>query len=157
MQDRSRTWTVKGSTRSSGQTDINSKAEYDTPAGKVRWQQYAAAATRASIDLTQILQPTEDVCAYALCYVHSPKSQPVQVRLGANDSWKLWVDGQPVEAYKDSGRIILDREIMPITLKEGVTPILLKVCNAKKDWGFIFRITDAAGKVLPDVTMTTAP
>lgn len=59
---------------------------------------------------------------------------------------KRWVGGEFALAYPDNGRIILDRELIPVTLKPGKTPVLLKICNLKEDWGFIFRVTAPDGK-----------
>lgn len=125
---------------------IDLAAKYDTPKGPVGWNAYQAPAKQASINLAGILQPADDAVAYALCYLESDTEQEVHLRLGANDGWKLWVGGELLRAYPENGRIILDREIIPVTLKPGKTPVLLKVCNIKKDWGFIFRVTTPEGE-----------
>lgn len=39
----------------------------------------------------------------------------------------------------------------------GVTPLLLKVCNQKKDWGFVLRICDTEGKPIEGLTVSTQP
>lgn len=137
------------------QIDVNKT--YDTPHGPVAWTAYRSPEDSASVDLTRVFQPAEEVCAYALCYVDSPVRQDVHIRVGANDGWKLWVDGQLVLAYPDDGRIILDREIVPVTLEAGVTPVLLKVCNVRKDWGFILRITTPAGDAVNSITAANRP
>lgn len=136
---------------------IDLSAEYETARENLRWARYAAPVRQASVDLTKVMQPTEYVCAYALGYVYSPVEQDIQFRVGANDTWKLWADGRLVQECREDGRIILDREVIPATLKAGVTPILLKVCNNKKDWGFIFRITDRQGQPLDNLTFQTTP
>lgn len=125
---------------------IDLAAKYDTPNGPVGWMAWQAPAKEASINLASIFQPADDAVAYALCYLESDTEQVVHLRVGANDGWKLWVGGELVMSYADNGRIILDREVIPVTLKPGKTPVLLKVCNIKKDWGFIFRVTTPDGK-----------
>jgi len=132
-------------------------AEYEGMTGSVRWTEYHAAPGHASVDLTKAFQPTEHVCAYALCFVNSRQSRDVQIRVGANDAWKLWVCGKPTYENPEEGRIILDRDIVPVNLPAGTTPILLKVCNNRKDWGFIFRITDADGIVIDDLRFQMGP
>jgi hypothetical protein len=39
----------------------------------------------------------------------------------------------------------------------STTPVLLKVCNLKSDWGFIFRLTDAEGRPVRDLEFRLAP
>ena len=109
------------------------------------------------MDLAEVFQPSEQVCAYALCYAVTEKTQKAQMRGGGNDSWKLWVGGEPVFECPEDGRIILDREVVPVALPAGKTPILLKICNNRKDWGFIFRITDESGKPLEGLRFELTP
>lgn len=137
--------------------ELNLQGEYDGISGKVRWSEYHPAPKQACVDLVRAMQPAEYACAYALCYVNNPTAREVQFRGGANDAWKLWAGGKLAYENPGDGRIILDRDIIPLTLPAGTTPILLKVCNNRKDWGFIFRITDAQGAPLRDVTFQLKP
>ncbi|MFH1742371.1 MAG: hypothetical protein ABIH23_25485 [bacterium] len=137
--------------------EINPAAKYETTEGELTWRRYDAPPYQSSVDLTRVMQPAENVCAYALCYVHSPVEQDAEIRIGANDTWKIWVGGELIREYPYDGRVILDREIMPVKLRTGATPILLKVCNNKKDWGFIFRITGTAGEPSKDLRLGLTP
>ena len=49
--------------------------------------------------------------------------------------------------------LILDRDVVSATLPAGTSPILLKVCNNRKDWGFVFRMTDPDGAPLTGVRL----
>ena len=135
--------------------DIN--GEYEGESGKVRWSEYRAEAKHATVDLAKQFQPSEEVCAYALCYVTSAAARDVQIRAGANDAWKLWIGGKLAYENSDEGRAILDRDIVSVTLPAGTTPILLKVCNNRKDWAFIFRVTDSEGKPVRDLEFQVKP
>ena len=137
--------------------ELDLASDYDGASSKIRWIEYRAAPRRASIDLTKVFHPTEQVCAYALCFVVSDQARDVQIRVGANDAWKLWVGGAPAYENPEEGRIILDRDIVPVNLPAGMTPILLKICNNRKDWGFIFRVTDADGMVINDLKFQINP
>ncbi len=130
---------------------------YDGISGAVGWKPYTAPPGYSAVDLTKVFQPTDEVCAYALAYVVADRATDAFVGVGANDSWKLWLGNGLVYANANEGRIILDRDRIPVTLPQGTTPILLKVCNNRKDWGFILRITDADGHPVPGVRITTTP
>jgi hypothetical protein len=136
---------------------IDLQAEYDGLKGKVRWVEYEAPPGAASVDLTQVFQPTEHVMAYALCYVTSPQEREVQLRVGTNDAGKLWLGGQLLLDYPHEGTAYLDREVIQARLPKGTTPILLKVSNRLHDWGFVFRITDARGRLLRDLRLSLTP
>lgn len=136
---------------------IDLRAEYDGLEGKVRWNEYREDDRRVSVDLNKAFGPNERVCAYALCYVTSPDARDVQIRVGTNDSGKLWLGGKLVYDYPSEGTAFLDRDIVPVHLPAGTTPILLKVCNNQRFWGFVFRITDAKGRPIPELTYTLQP
>ena len=136
---------------------IDLTAEYDGLGGKVRWQEVHQDNEYTSVDLTQVFETTDQVCAYALCYVKAEKPIQAQVRLGTNDSGKLWVGGKLLLDYPNEGGAILDRNVVPVTLPAGTTPVLLKVCNGGGQWGFVFRITDQAGHPLKKVEYSLAP
>jgi len=139
------------------ETEIDLDAEYDGLAGKVRWIEHRQEGRLASVDLTKVFEPTEHVSAYGLCYVTSPRQQEAQIRVGTNDSGKLWFGGRPVYDYPQEGSAILDRDIVPVTIPKGTTPILIKASNGEINWGFVFRITDETGKPLQDIRFSPRP
>lgn len=140
------------------ETSQNLAAEYTGYEGKkLRWQRLPRDDAKMTVDFKSIFTPTENVCAYALCYITSAEEKKVQIRLGTNDFGKLWVAGKLVYDNPHDGQAILDRDIVPVTLPKGTTPILVKVSNAKVDWGFVFRITDEMGKPQSDLKFRLSP
>jgi hypothetical protein len=137
--------------------ELNLAAEYAGLGARVRWQRHAPPPRQASVDLARVFKPAEHACAYALAWIHSPQPRAVQVRLGANDTCKLWVNNLLVFENPNDGRIILDKDVVPVSLPAGASPVLLKVGNLRLDWGFIFRLTDSQGRPLPDVKLRPAP
>lgn len=130
--------------------DLN--AEYDGYEGKkLRWQRLAPNDAKMTVDFKSLFAPTENVCAYALCYVTAPEEKKVHIRLGTNDFGKMWVADKLVYDNPHDGQAVLDRDIVAVTLPKGATPVLVKVTNAKVDWGFVFRITDENGKPKRDL------
>ena len=139
------------------ETGIDREGVYPGVGGEARWTPYGAPEGYSAVDLTKVFTPTEEVCAYALAYVGADEATDVFIGVGANDCWKLWLDDALVYSNANEGRIILDRDRIPVTIPKGTTPILLKVCNNRKDWGFIFRITDAEGRPIHGIRMGVKP
>lgn len=135
--------------------DLN--ADADGLEGKVRWTEYHCPPGSVTVNLARQFKPAEEVCAYALCYAKTDRPCAAQIRVSGNDTWKLWVGGKLVHESADEGRIILDREIIPLSLPAGTTPILMKVCNNKRDWGFVLRLTDPNGRPVPGLKMGLKP
>jgi hypothetical protein len=132
------------------------EAKYDGLEGKVRWQEYRKDQ-RASVCLTEVFHPKRHMCAYALCFVTCTSDRQIQVRLGTSDAGKLWVGGEVVFDYPCSGTAYLDRNVVPVALHAGTTPILLKVCTGLREWGFVLRLTNPDGTVFTDGTVSLTP
>jgi hypothetical protein len=132
-------------------------AEYGGMNGQVHWQEHHQIGPHTSVDLTQVFQPTERVCAYALCFVSSPVEQEAQLRFASNDAGKVWLGGRLVHDYPREGSAEMDRDIVPIHLPKGTTPILLKITNNLHNWGFFFRLTDSQGRLLKNVKFSLSP
>lgn len=139
------------------ESEIDLSAAYDGVEGEARWIEHRVEEGRASVDLTRVFSPSEDVCAYALCYVESPEEKQVQLRLATNDSGKVWLGDRLVYDMPGEGTVYLDRDMVPVILPEGITPILIKICNGKLRWGFVFRMTDSTGKPIDDLRFYTRP
>jgi hypothetical protein len=133
------------------------RAEYDGMRDKVRWRIHRQPGPNASVDLARVFQPTEHVCAYALCYVTSAIEQDAQLRFGSNDAGKVWLGGRLVHDYPREGTVELDRDIVPIRLPKGTTPVLVKITNNQRNWGFVFRLTDPQGRALKNVKFSLSP
>jgi hypothetical protein len=135
----------------------NPCAEYDGMNDKVHWKEYHQPGPNASVDLAKVFTPTERVCAYALCYVTSPVEQVAQVRFASNDAGKVWLGGRLVHDYPREGNAELDRDVVPVHLPKGTTPILLKITNSLHKWGFVFRLTDPQGRPLKNLKFSLSP
>ncbi len=136
---------------------IDLTATYPGVNGPVRWIEYRPDDKRASVDLVKVFQPSEHVCAYALCYVTSPREIRAEIRLGTNDAGKMWFGGKLVYEYPYEGTAILDRDIVEVTIPKGTSPILLKVCNGVHNWGFVLRITDEKGRPIRSLRFHARP
>jgi hypothetical protein len=137
--------------------NIDLSSETDGINGKVRWTEYHCPSGSVMVNLAKQFKPSEEVCAYALCYAKTDRPREVQIRLSGNDVWKLWIGGKLVHECADEGRIILDRDILPVSLPAGTTPILVKVCNNRRDWGFVLRIMDRDGKPVQGLEVGLKP
>ena len=133
------------------ETELDFGAAYNGLTGDVRWRELHPGDGHLSVDFTKVYEPTEHVCAYAACFVTSPTARDVLVKLGTNDSGKLWIGGKLVFEHAQEGTAFLDRDIVPVRLPAGTTPILLKICNGENNWGFVLRITDPAGVAIDDL------
>jgi tetratricopeptide (TPR) repeat protein len=103
------------------------------------------------INLAQLYQKSDMAVAYGLIYLKSPDQQEVQLRLGADESVKVWLNDQEVWRMNRIRGAIIDDDVANVTLQPGLNKILIKVINRWDEWGFYFRVTDEEGNGLTDV------
>ncbi len=141
----------------SPETEIELQKKYAGTEGEVSWVEKSTDHRHALLDLNNLLGPHKGAVVYAYQEFESDRDQPVEIRLGTPNGWKLWVNGEPAfahEEYHQTSR--LDQYRTPVTLKAGTNRILLKLCQNEQtqDWAqrfeFQIRVCDGSGTaVLP--------
>ncbi len=138
--------------------EINLDAQYEGAEGPVAWRIIDASERLGYIDLLQHFKRQDWASIYALNYIQASHECDVQLRMGSNDGMKLWIDGELLLDTGDGGRpAYFDSDIIPVHLKAGVTPVLLKVSQMERSWGFYFRITDTDGRQYKDIRLSPVP
>ena len=90
-----------------------------------------------------------DCTAYIFCDVTSPVTQTVQMRICSDDDALVKMNGKQIYRFDGSRGIEYDKDIVPLTLPEGKSRILVKVHNRKRSmWGLFMRFTDSQGQPL---------
>jgi hypothetical protein len=104
-------------------------------------------------------EPTDSRLAYVHTYVWSPGERKVYLRLGANDGYRVWLNGEMIGEHPSRmQRAFRDREVLPASLAKGWNRLLLKVGNAHGVWGFYAAFADGDGQPLNGLAYSlTAP
>ena len=133
------------------ETEINLTAEYEGKEGlKVAWKPSRALEWQGYVDLLKEFEQTDWVCAYALCWVTvtgGPKE--VMFRVGSNDSVKVFLNGQEIWNNKVERVATADDDLVPVTLPEGISSIVVKIGQTGRNWGLFFRITERNSLEVP--------
>lgn len=139
------------------ETEIELQKKYAGTESEVSWVEKSTDHRHALLDLNDLLGPHKGAVVYAYQEFESDRDQPVEIRLGTPNGWKLWVNGEPAfahEEYHQTSR--LDQYRTPVSLKAGTNRILLKLCQNEQtqDWAqrfeFQIRVCDGSGTaVLP--------
>lgn len=100
------------------------------------------------VELLDLFPDATNCAAYAYAEVTSEGERDVLLKLGSDDGYRLWLNGEAVGRF-DGGRMMkVDEETIPARLVAGVNRILFRVDNGGSRWAFALRITDPAGKPL---------
>jgi tetratricopeptide (TPR) repeat protein len=123
---------------------------------RIGWQHPDDGFNEGYINFKQIYKKYNWSVGYGLIYVKSSDRKEAQIRIGTNDSAKLWLNDKEVWRMNIGRDAIFDNDIVPVVLPPGLNKILIKICNRINEWGFYFRVTDKDGKGLTDIEFVSA-
>jgi putative membrane-bound dehydrogenase-like protein len=110
---------------------------------KLSWQAQLAEAN-GLLNLKTIFG-RENISAYVLTYVYSPKAQKVKMLVGSDDTVRLWLNGKMVHEYTTPRSAVPDSDEVAVQLKQGWNTVLAKVVNHQLDHGLYLRFAGAEG------------
>ncbi len=114
-----------------------------TPA---RWFRPSALRNDPWIDFRRHYSPEEAVF-YANTFIHSPKKQKVQLRVGTSGSVKVFLNDEQLFEYFDENNNDLDTYLIETELQDGWNRVLIKCGHAEiSECNFTFRVTDGGGE-----------
>ena len=130
---------------------INLNKIYRSNSKKITWQHACDQINDGFINFSEIFSEYKWGVGYGLIFINSPDEKSVQLRFGADDQSKIWLNDKEIWRLHKGGPAFFDNYKINIKLKKGMNKILVKVCNTVSDWGFFFRITDENGVGIPDI------
>ncbi len=114
----------------------------------VVWKEIHNKDTSPIIKLDNLHKEFVDYYAsYLAAYVESPDERDIQIRLGSDDGFKLWVNGTPAGEFVGCRPPRVDDNMIKAHLLKGMNRILLKVVDLTSNSSAVLRLTD--GKVKP--------
>lgn len=134
------------------ENEIKLDATYQGAKGEIKWQKANDDQYDGYMNFQNIFDYEYWTVGYALTYAFCPDERKVQVRVGTDETFKLWLNDDLIcqRYYQDDAAV--DRDIATVILHPGYNKLLLKVTNTDLDWGFYFRITDESGNAYYDIT-----
>jgi WD40 repeat protein len=128
-----------------------------TPGGDLAWR--SVRLTDYAIDFNELLGPAERAAVYAAAYVSMPASRSnLSLLVGSDDQAKVYLNGQQVYRQTEGRGLDPDEDrVSGIELKAGINVLVFKVINVAAGWGGSIRIADAAGDLVPGITVLDSP
>ena len=110
--------------------------------GDVRWRPMRRLGALGRVDLGGLLPRAQDVVAYVRATVHAEADREVTVRLGSDDSYRLWVNGEVVGQFAGKRSAEFDQEALPVRLQAGSNTLLLKLAWTGAGGTFYLRLDE---------------
>ena len=145
------------------ETEFDPTADYPGKQGEVAWQSIATDDDFGVVDIAKSLENYKGAVMYLVATFHADRSRDAEIRLGTQNAWKLWLNGEFLFGHEEYHRgMIMDQHRLPIRLKRGRNRILLKLLQDEQldelsqSYRFQLRITDETGVALHS-NIATAP
>jgi HEAT repeat protein len=116
---------------------------------QLRWQEYRVIDPQGIVDLTRIFRQTEDVACYAYTEFVVESEMEAELRVGSDDSVKVWLNGKLVHQFGGMRGLSVDQDRIRVKLQKGVNRLLLKVTQGGGGWEFCVRLVDLKGNPIP--------
>jgi hypothetical protein len=132
--------------------EIDLAKTYAGKLGDVSWQDAEATDELGHVDLNQALGTHKGVVGYAYAKFRSDRRQNVELRLGSDNAFQIWLNGRrinDVEIYHSFTSF--DQYVARGVLEPGENHILVKLCQNEQteawagDWKFQLRVCDSTG------------
>jgi hypothetical protein len=132
--------------------EINLDLTYKGVKKQIQWRSADDGNFDGYVDLKSIFDYRYWTVSYGAVYAFTPEERKVQIRLGTDESFKLWLNDELISQRYYHRAAVVDNDIVTVVLRPGYNKLLLKVTNTDLEWGFYFRITDESGNGFYDIT-----
>jgi hypothetical protein len=95
----------------------------------------------------------EKILVYCACWLDSDADKDVEVRVGSDDGYKLWINHQLISVQHVYRAMEMDQETHKVKLNKGKNLLLIKVDQDTGEYQFMLRVVGADGKAAPGVTV----
>ena len=122
----------------------------------VKFQPYATTGSDiifGDVAHLKIESSQEKILVYCACWLDSDADKDVEVRVGSDDGYKLWINHQLIAEVHEYRSMEMDQETHKVKLKKGKNLILIKVDQDTGEYQFMLRVVGADGKAAPGVTV----
>jgi hypothetical protein len=121
--------------------DVDLAGSYQVDDKALKWMKYIS--DQGMIDLEKLFEQHTDVSSYAYAEVVLPDAQDLLLKVGSDDSFRCWFNGEESGRYEGDRGWVADQDVLQVKGKKGVNTILLKISQAGSEWAFSARLTDA--------------
>jgi len=106
------------------------------------WRGYVTQHPDGMVNLAKLYGTAEWLAAYAYARVELPESQDLLLKIGSNDGFKCWFNGEVVGRFDGGRGYGPDQDTLRVHAGKGINEILLKITQMGSAWAFSARLTD---------------
>ncbi|MCE9608127.1 MAG: hypothetical protein K8U03_24845 [Planctomycetia bacterium] len=139
-------------------TGIDLKRSHVDGFGNEQKWKVVAGESSGMLNLTKHINPHDNVSAYAVVYVESPKAGSAIFSTGTDDGGKAWLNGKLIMNDDSSHPASAGSTLIPVELKAGRNEVVFKIMQGNGGWGCYLDFLDVKTRLPPaDLIYTPAP
>ena len=115
---------------------------YSIGGRSLAWRTYVTDHQTGKVDLAKTIGSQAFVAAYAYAELELDAEQDAVLRLGTNDGYICWFNGEEVGRFDGGRGFVTDQDTIHVKAKKGVNTILLKVSQHGGVWAYGARLTN---------------
>ena len=123
-----------------GEPSVNLSESYKVGDTSLTWEKYVCEQERNALE--KLFTPNTNVSAYAYAEFILPEEQDLLLKIGSDDSFKCWFNGEVAGRFEGNRTWAADQSILKVKGKKGVNAVLLKISQADAEWAFSAKLTD---------------
>lgn len=130
-----------------GEPDVDVTRPVTLGRKTLAWREYVTELPNGEVDLARIYgsREFEALYAYAEVDLSGYAGQDVFLRIGSNDGYKCWFNGQEAGRFEGGRSYRPGQDSITVRARAGINTVLLKVTQLGGAWGFGVRLTNAEG------------
>lgn len=125
-----------------GEPGVNLERPVKVNGTELFWQPYTVTDYRGMVDLNGTFGEMENVAAYACADVELPQAGEILLKIGSNDGFICWFNGQKAGSFDEGRTYVPDQSTLRVTCNQGMNRIVMKVTQMGGGWALSVRITD---------------
>ncbi|HZN59072.1 MAG TPA: hypothetical protein VFD71_13420 [Planctomycetota bacterium] len=122
--------------------------QLDERGRKRKWEDVISTSPDGKVDLREVFQRSNDVCAYAYAEIDCARSTEVRLKIGSDDGAAVWLNGKKVISTNSIRAWAADQDSVDAVLEKGKNAILVKITQGGGEWDFSLRVTDRQDRAL---------
>ncbi len=129
-----------------GEPDVDGRSPVEFAGRTRRWRKHLTIDANGKVDIAVLYGKLADVAAYAYTEFHLEEARELVLRVGSNDGYKCWFNGEAVGRFDGDRGYDPDQDAIEVSGRKGLNRLLFKVTQVGNNWAIGVRVTDASGQ-----------
>ena len=134
--------------------ELSPDVRFSTAEGIVRWTTLPADHHdhHDGIDFEALWGQRDHAAGYSAAKIRSRTSRDAELRVGADDTLSVWLNGNLIFAKEVYRLAAWDQEVIPLKLPAGDSTLVFKVAQDRNPWRLLVHLTGPQGSALVGVS-----